>query len=88
MIGGPIKQLIKNMLLFPLYSLGNKKYTVLNSKTDIHQLEEIIQLVSNKQIKPIIEKTYLFHQSIEALELFSKGHSKGKIVIQISKELN
>lgn len=88
MIGGPIKQLIKNMLLFPLYSLGNKKYTVLNSKTDIHQLEEIIQLVSNKQIKPIIEKIYRFHQSIEALELFSKGHSKGKIVIQITKEFN
>lgn len=87
MIGGPIKQLIKNMLLFPLYSLGNKKYKVLNSKTDLHNLKEILQLVSNKQVKPIIEKVYPFHQSDEALNLFSKGHSKGKIVIQISKEI-
>lgn len=88
MIGGSIKQLVMNMLMFPIYSLGNKKYKLLASKTHMDNLKEILELVSKKQIKPIIEKVYPFHKSAEALTEFSKGHAKGKIVIQISNEIN
>lgn len=86
MVGGPIKQFIKNLILCPLYSLGNKKFRILNSKSNISDLQEIIQLVSNKKIKPIIEKVYPFDKAIEAYQTFEKGHSKGKIVIDISNE--
>ncbi|MHB8096749.1 MAG: NAD(P)-dependent alcohol dehydrogenase [Erysipelotrichaceae bacterium] len=86
MVGGPIKQFIKNLILCPLYSLGNKKFKVLNSKSNTSDLEEIINLVSNKKIKPIIEKVYPFDKAIEAYQEFEKGHSKGKIVTQISSE--
>ena len=86
MVGGPIKQFIKNLILCPLYSLGNKKFRILNSKSNTSDLEEIITLVSNKKIIPIIEKVYPFDKSIEAYQVFEKGHSKGKIVIQISSE--
>lgn len=86
MVGGPIKQFIKNLILCPLYSLGNKKFRILNSKSNISDLQEIIQLISNKKIKPIIEKVYPFDKAIEAYQTFEKGHSKGKIVIQISNE--
>ena len=86
MVGGPIKQFIKNLILCPLYSLGNKKFRILNSKSNVSDLQEIIQLVSNKKIKPVIEKVYPFDKSIEAYQTFEKGHSKGKIVIQISNE--
>jgi len=87
MVGGPIKQFIKNMILCPTYSLGNKKFRILNSKSNRSDLEEIIQLVSNKKIKPIIEKVYPFDKAIDAYNEFEKGHSKGKIVIQINNEL-
>lgn len=87
MVGGPIKQFIKNLILCPIYSLGNKKFKILNSKSNKSDLEEIIQHVSNKKIKPIIEKIYPFDKAIEAYQEFEKGHSKGKIVIQISNEL-
>lgn len=87
MVGGPIKQFIKNMILNPLYSLGNRKFSILNSKSNVNDLEEIIQLISNKKIKPVIEKIYSFDQAIDAYQEFEKGHSKGKIVIQISNEL-
>lgn len=86
MVGGPIKQFVKNLILCPLYSLGNKKFRILNSKSNISDLQEIIQLVSNKKIKPVIEKVYPFDKAIEAYQTFEKGHSKGKIVIQISNE--
>jgi len=87
MVGGPIKQFIKNMILCPIYSLGNKKFRILNSKSNRSDLQEIIQLVSNKKIKPIIEKVYPFDKAIDAYNEFEKGHSKGKIVIQINNEL-
>ena len=87
MVGGPIKQFIKNMFLCPIYSLGNKKFRILNSKSKPSDLQEIIQLVSNKKIKPIIEKVYPFDKAIDAYNEFEKGHSKGKIVIQINNEL-
>ncbi|HET6785780.1 MAG TPA: NAD(P)-dependent alcohol dehydrogenase [Erysipelotrichaceae bacterium] len=86
MVGGPIKQFIKNLILCPIYSLGNNKFKILNSKSNRNDLERIIQLVSEKKIKPLIEKVYTFDKGIEAYQEFEKGHSKGKIVIQISKE--
>ena len=80
MIGGSIKQLVINMLMFPIYSLGNKKYKLLASKTNMNNLKEILELVSKKDIKPIIEKVYPFHKSAEALTEFSKGHTKGRLL--------
>jgi len=84
MVGGPIKEFIKNLILCPIYSLGSKKFKILNSKSDSNKLSNILDLVSVGHIKPIIEKIYPLDQSIEAFNTFEKGHSKGKIVIQVS----
>jgi NADPH:quinone reductase-like Zn-dependent oxidoreductase len=83
MVGGPIKQFIKNMLVCPIYSLGKKKFRILNSKSNANDLNQIIKLVSEHKIKPYIERVYPFNKAIEAFKAFEKGHSKGKIVIQI-----
>lgn len=87
MVGGPIKQFIKNMLLCPIYSMGNHTFKILNSKSNKDDLMRIIQLVSESKIRPIIEKTYPLSEGIEAFNHFKKGHSKGKIVIKIADEL-
>ena len=86
MVGGPIKQFIKNMLLTPLYSLGKKKFKILNSKSNTEDLKQILQLVNESKIKPIIEKVYPLNEAIEAFKTFEQGHSKGKIVIQIEED--
>jgi len=86
MVGGPIKQFIKNLILCPIYSLGNNKFKILNSKSNKDDLAKIIQLVSQSKIKPIISSIVPFNEGIDAFNTFQKGHSKGKIVIQISKE--
>ena len=83
MVGGPIKQFIMNMLLCPIYSLGKKKFRILNSKSNPNDLNQIIELVSEHKIQPYIERVYPFYEAIEAFKAFEKGHSRGKIVIQI-----
>jgi NADPH:quinone reductase-like Zn-dependent oxidoreductase len=85
MVGRPINQFIKNMLLTPLYSLGKKKFKILNSKSKPEDLKQILQLVSESKINPIIEKVYPFNEAIDAFKTFEQGHSKGKIVIQIDE---
>lgn len=85
MVGGPIKQFIKNLLLCPIYSLGKKKFKVLSSKSNPNDLIHILQLIKDGTIKPMIEKIYPLDQTIEAFKMFEKGHSKGKIVIQVSE---
>ena len=88
MVGGPIKQFIKNLVLCPIYSLGKKKFRILNSKSSPADLKRIIELVDNNKIKPIIEKIYPFNETIDAFKTFAEGHSKGKIVISVSDTSN
>jgi NADPH:quinone reductase-like Zn-dependent oxidoreductase len=84
MVGGPIKQFIKNLILCPIYSLGNNTFKILNSKSNKDDLAKIIQLVSQSKIKPVISSIVPFNEGIDAFKTFQKGHSKGKIVVQIS----
>lgn len=84
MVGGPIKDFIKNLVLCPLYSLGHKKFYVLNSKPDPTKLAYVLELLNQGEIKPMIEEVYPLEQAIEAFKTFEKGHSKGKIVIHVA----
>lgn len=86
MVGGSIKQFIKNLILCPIYSLGNNKFKILNSKSNRDDLAKIIQLVSQSKIKPLISSIVTLDNAIDAFNTFQKGHAKGKIVIQLSKE--
>lgn len=85
MVGGPIKEFMKNLILCPLYSLGHKKFHVLNSKSDPTKLAVVLDLLNQGKVKPMIEKVYPLEQAIDAFKSFEKGHSKGKIVIQVSE---
>ena len=38
----------------------------------------------NKSIKPVIDNTYTFEESIEAIDYLSKGRAKGKVVVEFS----
>jgi len=47
------------------------------------QLQEIKKLVEDQSIKPIIDKTFTFSESIDALLYQKLGRAKGKIIIKI-----
>ena len=45
------------------------------------QLAELAELYVQKKIKAVIDRSYPFTESIEALKYLSKGRAKGKVVI-------
>ncbi|GFQ93190.1 reticulon-4-interacting protein 1, mitochondrial [Trichonephila clavata] len=47
-------------------------------------LKSIAKLVDNKQINPVIEKIYKFEEVPEAFEKISRGHARGKTVIDFT----
>ena len=90
------KQLKLNWFIRFLLSLKVKKIINTASKLDASyrfllmspngtQLKKIAELYESEMIKPIIDKTYNFEESIQALKYLSKGHAKGKVVVKMSK---
>ena len=45
------------------------------------QLKELATFYESGSIKPVIDKTYDFDSSIQALEYLSKGRAKGKVIV-------
>ena len=74
-----------------LLSSGAKKkaekqgvhFKFLFMRADGKQLGEITKLIEAGIIKPVIDKTYPFEQTNEALEYVETGRAKGKVVIKI-----
>ena len=48
------------------------------------QLNELAKLYEKEYIKPIIDKTYTFEESVAAINYLSKGRAKGKVVVEFS----
>ena len=47
------------------------------------QLKELSKLYESGSIKPVIDKTYNFDDSIQALEYLSNGRAKGKVIVKV-----
>jgi NADPH:quinone reductase-like Zn-dependent oxidoreductase len=46
-------------------------------------LKELAKLYESGSIKPVIDKTYNFDDSIQALDYLSKGPARGKVIVKI-----
>jgi NADPH:quinone reductase-like Zn-dependent oxidoreductase len=53
---------------------------------DRDQLEEMAKLIDAGSLKPIVARTFPLAQAREAFELAGKGHTRGKIVLQVRDE--
>lgn len=58
-------------------------YKLIIMKPDGNQLKEIKELVESDLVKPIIDRTFSFEGSIEALLYQKSGRAKGKVVIGV-----
>ena len=58
------------------------KYRFLLMSPNGDQLKKLVELYESGSIKPVIDKTYKFDESIQALEYLSKGRAKGKVVVK------
>lgn len=88
------KQLGLNKIVRFILALKAKKVTKAASKMGAiyrfllmspngDQLKELAKLYELGSIKPVIDKTYNFDDSIKALEYLSKGRARGKVVVKI-----
>ncbi len=86
MIGGNLSQLFKAILFGWIFSLGKRKIRVLAAKTCVKDLDYVKELVSRKDITPIIDRIFPLEETAEAIKYTSSGHSLGKVIIQINQD--
>jgi alcohol dehydrogenase len=88
------KQLGLNKIVSFILAIKAKKITKVASKMGAlyrfllmspngEELEELSKLYELGSIKPVIDKTYNFDDSIKALDYLSKGRATGKVVVNI-----
>ena len=88
------KQLGLNRVIRFILALKAKKVTNAASKIGAtyrfllmspngEQLKKITKLYESKSIKPVIDKTYNFDDSTQALEYLSKGRARGKVLVKV-----
>lgn len=85
MVGGTLAQIFKSILFGWFLSFGGKKMKTLSAKSDPEDLEFVAKLLDEGNIKAIIHKRYALDKAAEAMDYLSKGHSPGKVIINIQE---
>jgi NADPH:quinone reductase-like Zn-dependent oxidoreductase len=83
MIGGALSQIFKQITLGWILSLGSKKMKLLSAKTSKTDLEFLSILLKKGKLKPVIDRIYTLEKTADAMNYLSRGHSTGKVVINI-----
>lgn len=83
MVGGSLPQIFKSLLFGWFLSFGSKKMRTLAAKANQNDLEFIAKLAEEGVIKPVIDRYFSLDKVAEAMSQLRKGHSSGKVVIQI-----
>jgi len=82
--GGAIPQLLQTLFVGGLISIMSKKNMGIlvhqQNKKDINYMVELLQ---NKKIVPIIDKTFPLENAADAFQYLLEGSAKGKVVIKI-----
>ena len=55
-------------------------------RADGAQLQAITALIESGAIKPVIDRTFPFQQTADALSYVEQGRAKGKVVVTLSQE--
>jgi NADPH:quinone reductase-like Zn-dependent oxidoreductase len=81
--GGYMTQIFQGMLLGPWLSMfGGKKLCSMTVKPnkDLYYMKELIE---SGKVKPVIDKIYSLTDCEKAMQHYSKGHAKGKVIINM-----
>lgn len=70
------------LLISPL--IGRKKAKIHLTKPNERDLDLLRVLIEEEKVKPVIEKCYPFDQIIQAHRHIAEGHTKGKIVLEVT----
>lgn len=82
MVGGALSQIFKTLLFGWCLSLGTKKIRAVFGKSNLKNLEFVVDLMKKGKITAVIEKQYTFEEIPDVIHYMSQGHAKGKLVIK------
>jgi NADPH:quinone reductase-like Zn-dependent oxidoreductase len=86
MVGGSLSQIFKSLVFGRILSFGSKKMKTLSAKANKTDLEFLANLLEKGIIKPVIDRRYSLDKTAEAMNYLKKGHSPGKVVINIEAQ--
>ncbi|ADR20466.1 NADPH:quinone reductase [Marivirga tractuosa] len=84
-LNGLIRFLLK-LKRFKIDQLAKEKnalYKFVMMHADGSQLNDIKDLIENKNIAAVVDKEFPFSEAVSALEYVQKGHAKGKVVLNM-----
>lgn len=79
---GPVGRISKAMIIAPFVSQNIKNYTAKHKNEDLKFLTELIE---QGKIKPVVTKTCGLEETPQAISDVERGHTSGKVVIQIKQ---
>lgn len=81
MVGGSMALMFKILFLGSVASLfGNKKMRLFVLKKNLN-IANILELIEQENISPVIDRCYKLLDSAQALQYLGEGHAKGKIIV-------
>ncbi len=82
--GGTMTQIFQGMLMGPLISMtGGKKLSSMTVKPN-KDLVFMKELIETGKVKPVIDSSYSFNKTAEALQYYGEGRARGKVVITVA----
>jgi len=76
---------LKRMKITKLITIKSAYYKFILMNPSGSQLKDLKLLIEENKIKAIIDKSFIFTESIKALLYLKKGRTKGKVVIELKK---
>ena len=85
--GGGMRQLFQTILLGPRKSKpGGKTYKNFVAQTDLGDLDELVGMVLDGRIRPVIDHCYPLREAPEAMRYLGAGHARGKVVVVVGDD--
>ncbi|MDF2906889.1 MAG: Zn-dependent oxidoreductase, NADPH:quinone reductase [Herbinix sp.] len=83
LVGGSLSQMLRFLISKLFLFMGRRRLHFLAAKPNTKDLELVMKLVETGQLKIVLDRTYPFEQTAEAMKYISKGHARGKVVIRV-----
>ncbi len=86
MIGGAFRQIVESLLFGPMMSLGTRKMRSLAARPNSKDLAFIMELLQERKLNPVIDRTFPLAQGAAAFLYVAAGHAFGKVLIRVAGE--
>jgi NADPH:quinone reductase-like Zn-dependent oxidoreductase len=83
-IGGFLGRAIQALVVSPFVSQRLRPFAATEKSEDLVALAELIEV---GKVTPVIDRTYPFTETAEAVSHYGTGHTRGKVVITLEQNM-